>query len=259
LFLDLIKTIASKSWMVDVQATPPEYRGIDGVVNYLAAYISGGPIGNHRILSDDGETITFKIKDYKHDRPGEEKLPGPMFLQRFTDHILPTSVQRVRYAGLFRTQQRKRCLDHCKSRLAEYYKVHDLKQPKSVEKINEEERAAGVRDYALCTQCESKMTREKTLPARQMMRILKHASLLIVQLIADPAADIRQLIRENWRSWSYQDRMTYGCRFAPSEFAYLQTWVRQEIVRMQARDEPEEPEPQAHPPPPTCHGGRDAA
>lgn len=91
-----------------------------------------------------------------------------------------------------------------------------------------------------------------------MIRIVKHASLLVLQLMADPAADIRRLILENWRSWNERDRRMYGCWFAPSEFAYLQTWIRQEIARIEAREASEEPEPQAHPPPEADHGGRDA-
>jgi len=98
------------------------------------------------------------------------------------------------------------------------------------------------------------MAREKTLPGQQMMKIVKHASLLVLQLIADPAADIKRLIRENWRSWNKQDRRIYGSWFSESEFAFLQTWIRQEITRIEAR---EASDAQAHPPPDTGHGGRD--
>jgi hypothetical protein len=103
------------------------------------------------------------------------------------------------------------------------------------------------------------MAREKTLTGQQMMKIVKHASLLVLQLIADPVADIRQLIRENWRSWDKQDRRIYSFWFSESEFAFLQTWIRQEIARIETRETSESPEPQAHPPPDTGHGGRDAA
>ena len=54
----------------------------------------------HTIVSDEDGQVTFRVKDYKN---GGDKttltIPGEEFVRRFSLHILPPRMMRVRYAG----------------------------------------------------------------------------------------------------------------------------------------------------------------
>lgn len=51
-------------WMVNCQTKPPEYQDSGAIINYLAAYLVGSAIGNGRVISDDGQQVTIRYKDY---------------------------------------------------------------------------------------------------------------------------------------------------------------------------------------------------
>lgn len=57
-------------------------------------------ISNHRLLTFDGERVTFSYKDYAH---GDERrtmtLTAMEFLRRFVQRILPRGFVRIRHSG----------------------------------------------------------------------------------------------------------------------------------------------------------------
>jgi len=66
---------------------------------YLAAYVYRTAFSAQRILSDDGQRITF---NYRHRQSGTlrtVRLPAECFLHRFLQHVLPQGFQRLRYFG----------------------------------------------------------------------------------------------------------------------------------------------------------------
>jgi hypothetical protein len=69
-------------------------------LQYLSRYVVGSAISDVRIVSDEDGQVTFRVKDYKN---GGEKstltIPGEEFVRRFSLHILPPRMMRVRYAG----------------------------------------------------------------------------------------------------------------------------------------------------------------
>ena len=100
----LLNRLGRRKWNVRVEA-PYDHAG--GVVNYLARYLRGGPISNHRILAFDGETVQFRVKDYR--RSGDS---GPVrrrvltlaieeFLRRVLMHVPVPRMHLVRYYGLY--------------------------------------------------------------------------------------------------------------------------------------------------------------
>ena len=114
----LIAVVKAKSWIVDCQATPPEYQGGEAIVNYLAAYVAGAAIGDGRMLSDDGTDVTFRLKDYKAGTKTTKTVTGPEFVRLFASHILPSRMQRVRYRGLFQAKGREERLQVCRALIA---------------------------------------------------------------------------------------------------------------------------------------------
>ena len=62
----------------------------DTVVDYLARYTHRIAISNGRLLSMDGDRISFRYKDYRDgSRIKTQWLEGQEFVRRFLMHILP--------------------------------------------------------------------------------------------------------------------------------------------------------------------------
>ena len=69
----------------------------------------GTAIGDRRVLADDGQFVTFLIKDYRNG--GESKtvrITGSELVRRFLLHILPRRFRRIRYYGVHSARHRKR-------------------------------------------------------------------------------------------------------------------------------------------------------
>lgn len=81
-----------------------------GVVRYLARYLRGGPIGNHRLLEVRNGEVHFRYR-LPCDPAGDRTRQGVMrlsiveFLRRFLEHVPPRSLQTVRGYGLYSGNQ----------------------------------------------------------------------------------------------------------------------------------------------------------
>ena len=72
------------------------------MLRYLGRYTHRVAISNHRLLSFDGERVTFRWKDYAHgNKQKVMTLEAPEFLRRFVQHILPRGFVRIRQFGIF--------------------------------------------------------------------------------------------------------------------------------------------------------------
>jgi hypothetical protein len=107
-----LKKIAKKNWVVNVQPPPPHCHGADAVIHYLSSYVIGGPISDRRIVDDDGTYVTIRFKNYATEQIEFEKMLGTEFATRFSLHILPPFMQRVRYTSLFQPAGRMPRLKH---------------------------------------------------------------------------------------------------------------------------------------------------
>lgn len=109
-FIDYLRPLRQIEWVV--YAKRP-FSGPEAVLAYLSLYTHRVAISNSRLLGYDGDSVTFKWKDYR--APGRYRhktmtLEAPEFIRRFLIHVLPPGFHRIRHFGLFANHQRQRQL-----------------------------------------------------------------------------------------------------------------------------------------------------
>lgn len=115
-FAAFLTAISRKQWVV--YAKPP-FGGPEHVLHYLARYTHRVAISNHRLLSVDDNSVTFRWKDYAHQGKNRTMTLSPQeFLRRFLLHVLPKGFPRIRYFGWMANRRRAGSLFLCRSLLA---------------------------------------------------------------------------------------------------------------------------------------------
>jgi len=100
----IVDTAWKKPWVVFCE---PSLAKPEHVVKYLGQYTHRVAITNHRILSIDGDGVTFMHKDYGDNaRQKPVTLTGSDFLQRFCLHILPRRFVKIRRYGIYSSRAR---------------------------------------------------------------------------------------------------------------------------------------------------------
>jgi hypothetical protein len=100
--------VCKKEWVVYAKAP---FRGPDHLLQYLARYTHRVAISNHRLLSFDGESVTFRWKDYAHgNKKRKMTISADEFLRRFLLHTLPRGFVRIRFFGFMAGPRRSRML-----------------------------------------------------------------------------------------------------------------------------------------------------
>jgi hypothetical protein len=95
---DIIDLLFKKDWVVFAKRP---FGSPKSVIEYLGRYTHKIAISNHRILSIDATTVTFKYKDYKHENVQKiMTLSHQEFVRRFAQHILPKRFVRMRHYGI---------------------------------------------------------------------------------------------------------------------------------------------------------------
>jgi hypothetical protein len=89
------------------------YRHGQAVVQYLAKYLRGGPIGNARILSCDDQWVEFRSRIPSHEpqagsRQTVTRLSVHEFIRRLLEHVPERGAQTVRGYGLYSGNQHSR-------------------------------------------------------------------------------------------------------------------------------------------------------
>jgi hypothetical protein len=95
-------------WLVHIT---PWGQGQRAVIDYLARYVFRIAITDRRILAVGADTVTFRYKDRAADRQRTETVPGPEFIRRFLQHVLPAGFHKVRYYGLWHASRRDQVRD----------------------------------------------------------------------------------------------------------------------------------------------------
>ena len=115
-FRRFLRQLHRQDWVVYAK---PAFGGPKKVLRYLGRYTHRIAISNHRLLTFDGERVTFRWKDYAHG--GKQRtmtLLGTEFLRRFFLHVLPKGFVRIRYFGFLANRFRAHCLPLCQRLLA---------------------------------------------------------------------------------------------------------------------------------------------
>jgi ribosomal protein L32 len=106
---------ARTEWVV--YAKPP-FGGPRQVLNYLGRYTHRVAISNNRLLSMEGDRVTFAWKDYKHDAAKRTMtLHTHEFIRRFLLHVLPSGLQHIRHYGFLANRYRETKLALCRQLL----------------------------------------------------------------------------------------------------------------------------------------------
>lgn len=103
-FINLLNKLGRKKWNVKILK---KYRHGNGVATYLARYLRGGPIANHRIKQI---TETHVVFDWGRKEQKLMTLPIEEFIERFLYHVPPPHSVLVRSYGLY-SQVKKGDLD----------------------------------------------------------------------------------------------------------------------------------------------------
>ena len=87
------------------------FGGALQVLHYLANYTHRVALSNRRIVAIDvqQQTVTFTYRDYRHGSKLKElTLCALEFIRRFSLHILPSGLVRIRHYGILGNNRRKR-------------------------------------------------------------------------------------------------------------------------------------------------------
>jgi hypothetical protein len=106
-FASYLAPLRKTEWVV--YAKPP-FGGPEAVLAYLSRYTHRVAISNHRLVSADADTVTFRWKDYRikrGDRMKVMRLDTHEFIRRFLIHVLPDGFHRIRHYGLLASAARK--------------------------------------------------------------------------------------------------------------------------------------------------------
>ena len=94
-------------WVVHCKGPPLGYGHSVAAMKYLAGYVRGTAICDARIVADDGEHVSFRVKEYRAGGTAAiEKIRGTEFVGRFLMHLLPPRLMRIRYYGMYSGRRR---------------------------------------------------------------------------------------------------------------------------------------------------------
>ena len=126
-----LSLLYTKRWVL--YAKRP-FGGPQQVLRYLANYTHRVALSNRRIVAVDPQqqTVTFTYRDYRHGSKLKElTLCALEFIRRFSLHILPSGLVRIRHYGILGNNRRKRDIEAARAILKRHRRALKL-QPQSV-------------------------------------------------------------------------------------------------------------------------------
>jgi hypothetical protein len=116
-----LKPMEEVTWVAYIEPPPNEQCPPERVARYLARYLTGGPISDRRLVSDEDGFVTFLAR--AGDKTGGSKeiipvrIPGAEFVRRWCLHILPKSYTKSRRFGGYSGRHRQRYMAECRELL----------------------------------------------------------------------------------------------------------------------------------------------
>ena len=93
----LLDQLMKKEWII---YTKKPFAGPQKLLDYLGRYTHKIAISNHRILSCDQHSVTFRWRDYADkNKVKVMKLTPHEFIRRFLSHVVPHGFMRIRCFG----------------------------------------------------------------------------------------------------------------------------------------------------------------
>jgi len=125
-FALLLRRLHRHDWVVYAK---PALGDPSQVLRYLGRYTHRVAISNHRLVSFDGELVTFRWRDYAHgSKQKMMTLTATEFLRRFFLHVLPKGFVRIRQYGWMANRCRSQCATRCRTLLeAEAERLYEAK------------------------------------------------------------------------------------------------------------------------------------
>jgi hypothetical protein len=152
---------ARQKWNIGIAERYPHGRG---VMTYLARYVRGGPIQDHRFVRFDGQQVTFRYGNHRDldeagkPQPAELTLSVVEFLRRWSEHVPLPGVQTVRAWGRYASTQRKK-LAQCRDQLPELETTGTTPKPREAESPRDRDRP-----WEQCPVCQRPMVVTQVLP-----------------------------------------------------------------------------------------------
>ncbi len=113
------ETLPGPAWNVYIEPPPAAAQSDpDHLLKYLARYVAGTAISNHRLVALQNGEVTFTVKNRDTQQRELRTLPAVEFLSRFVTHILPPGLHRIRFCGLWANRNRDERLNHCRDLIA---------------------------------------------------------------------------------------------------------------------------------------------
>jgi hypothetical protein len=150
---------ARQPWNIRIAERYPHGRG---VMTYLACYVRGGPLKDHRFVRFDGGQVTFRYGNHRDldeqgkPQPAELTLRVEEFLRRWSEHVPLPGVHTVRAWGLYASTQRQK-LDQCRAQLSEEETPRPLPQRTATPLERD-------RPWERCPVCQQPMVPTQVLP-----------------------------------------------------------------------------------------------
>ena len=112
----LVHALLKDDWVVYAK---PAFGDPVRVLRYLGRYTHRVAISNQRLLSFDGDRVSFRWRDYAHgNKQRIMTLSASEFLRRFCQHVLPRGFVRIRHFGYLASAHRTSLLALARQKLA---------------------------------------------------------------------------------------------------------------------------------------------
>ncbi|MBW1708041.1 MAG: IS91 family transposase [Deltaproteobacteria bacterium] len=107
-FMALINTLRDKQW---ITYSKQPFGGPEQVLEYLGRYTHRVAITNNRILSVEGDRVTFNYRDRSDENKVKElTVKSEEFIRRYLLHILPNGFMKIRYFGFLAHTNKRACI-----------------------------------------------------------------------------------------------------------------------------------------------------
>lgn len=122
--------------------------GPAAVLEYLGRYTHRVAISNERIVGIKGNEVLFRVRNPEGGKKQTLRLPGPEFVGRFLQHVLPAGFKRIRHYGLLSPARKRLGLATARAALGV-----PPPQPATIESVAAFMQRVACVEFERCTVC----------------------------------------------------------------------------------------------------------